>query len=239
MISDPFDLLAEIAQKRPPSRWMLVGGLMVHCHAQLCGVQHQRPTHDADLVVEIQGSSYVDSALALSELGYEVKESPNIFAHVHRFVRGDSDVVDLMVPDRQRSRQRFKGREVVSVPGASSALKRTIAFRLEGGEEIRIPDLASAISLKSAAYFMPGANRERHLQDVVTLLACLGRTEILPPPSKSMKKNIVKIIPSLSAPQAWSVCMPEDRGRAIFAARRLNPEWATPEFLVPKRPGRR
>jgi hypothetical protein len=39
---------------------MLVGGLMVHAHAQLAGIRHARPTDDADLVVEVRAGSYAE-----------------------------------------------------------------------------------------------------------------------------------------------------------------------------------
>lgn len=51
--SDPFDLLAEVAATLNPDGWVLVGGLMVHCHGRRAGVTHVRPTDDADIVVEL------------------------------------------------------------------------------------------------------------------------------------------------------------------------------------------
>jgi hypothetical protein len=55
---DVFERVEEIANNLLPDRWMLVGGLMVHAHAQLAGIQHARPTDDADLVVEARAGSY-------------------------------------------------------------------------------------------------------------------------------------------------------------------------------------
>jgi hypothetical protein len=49
---DVFERVGEIANNLSPDRWMLVGGLMVHPHAQLAGTQHWRPTDLTDLVVE-------------------------------------------------------------------------------------------------------------------------------------------------------------------------------------------
>lgn len=54
MTGDVFNRLEEIAAVLPPERWVLVGGLMVHAHAQLAGITHTRPTDDADLVVEVR-----------------------------------------------------------------------------------------------------------------------------------------------------------------------------------------
>ena len=47
MSQDVFERVEEIANNLLPDRWMLVGGLMVHAHAQLAGIQHARPTDDA------------------------------------------------------------------------------------------------------------------------------------------------------------------------------------------------
>jgi hypothetical protein len=43
MTTDPFARLDEIATVLPPDRWMLVGGLMVHAHAQLAALPHVHP----------------------------------------------------------------------------------------------------------------------------------------------------------------------------------------------------
>lgn len=48
MIADPFARLDEITTVLPPDRWMLVGGLMVHAHAQLAALPHVRPTDDVE-----------------------------------------------------------------------------------------------------------------------------------------------------------------------------------------------
>ncbi|OCL37083.1 hypothetical protein BCR15_11475 [Tessaracoccus lapidicaptus] len=63
MTSDPFDLLDEVASVLPPAHWMLVGGLMVHAYANLAGVGNNRPTLDADIVVEVMAAgSYQEAA---------------------------------------------------------------------------------------------------------------------------------------------------------------------------------
>jgi fructose-specific component phosphotransferase system IIB-like protein len=54
---------------------MLVGGLMVHAHAHRAGIQHARPTDDADLVVELGAGSYAEAAAVLRRLGYVPHES--------------------------------------------------------------------------------------------------------------------------------------------------------------------
>jgi len=89
---DVFERVEEIANNLLPDRWMLVGGLMVHAHAQLAGIQHARPTDDADLVVEVRAGSYAEAAAVLRRLGYVQHESLDRHAPFHRFARGREHV---------------------------------------------------------------------------------------------------------------------------------------------------
>jgi hypothetical protein len=117
------------------------------------------------------------------------------------------------------------------------ALNRTIACKTTGGVAIRIPDVESALSLKGAAFRSPGPNRVRHLQDAVTLFACLDtvQTSI----SKSMKKDINNLISAMDNAEAWSFADPTNRRRAIRAIRAVHHLWEPPAFVLPRRPGRR
>jgi predicted nucleotidyltransferase len=230
---DVFERVQEIANNLAPHRWMLVGGLMVHAHAQLAGIQHARPTDDVDLVVEVRAGSYAEAAAVIQRLGYVPHESVDRHAPFHRFTRG-REHVDLMGPEDKPVR--FLGREVLAVPGSRSALNRTNAYETPGGVAIRIPDVESALSLKGAAFHLPGLNRVRHLQDAVTLLACLDKAQ--PDISKSMKKNIDNLISAMDNAEAWSFADPTNRRRAIRAIRAVQPAWEPPAFVLPRRPGR-
>lgn len=232
MVFDVFERLDQIAHLLPADRWMLVGGLMVHAHASLAGIPHLRPTDDADLVVELRAGSYSEAARTLHELGYQRHEPLDHRAPFHRFTRTDEHV-DLMVPEDRPVR--FAGRDVLGVPGSRSALNRTIGFTLPTGVEIRIPDLASALSLKGAAYHLPGANRQRHLQDAVTLFASAGPVLEL---STSMRRNINHLINALDTTAAWAVADPSSRRRAVRAIGQIRPDWAVPDFVLPQRPHR-
>ena len=53
MTSDPLQILEESATVLPAESWMLVGGLMVHCHAAKAGLAHPRITTDVDIIVQI------------------------------------------------------------------------------------------------------------------------------------------------------------------------------------------
>ena len=233
MSQDVFERVEEIANNLSPDRWLLVGGLMVHAHAQLAGIQHARPTDDVDLVVEVRPGSYAQAAAVLQRLGYVQHESVNCNAPFHRFTRGRENV-DLMGPEDKPVR--FLGRQVLAVPGSRSALNRTIAYETAGGVTIRIPDVESALSLKGAAFRLPGPNRVRHLQDAVTLFACLDKAQ--PDISKSMKKNINNLISAMDNAEAWSFADPTNRRRAIRAIRAVQPAWEPPAFVLPRRPGK-
>lgn len=230
MPSDVFDQLGEIAATLPPDRWMLVGGLMVHAHATLAEIAHQRPTVDADLVVEMHAGNYGEAARSLIKLGYSEHQPIDHRAPFHRFRRG-SEHVDLMTAENAHAR--YAGRSVLRVPGARSALKRTVNFTLPTGLGIRIPDLASALSLKGAAYQLPGSNRERHLQDGVTLFACADNT--VTDLSASMRRNVNQLINGLDSVDAWTASDARTRRKAVRTVLSLRPDWAVPAFLLPQR----
>lgn len=231
MHSDPYTLLAEVAAAIDTDGWVLVGGLMVHCHAHQAGVMHVRPTDDADIVVELQVQSYAAGAEAFIDMGFEPHESLDDAAPFHRFVR-DQDTIDLMVPDGESRPPRYLGRGLIKVPGSSSALKRTVMHELPTGETIRIPDLASALSLKGAAHQVPSANAVRHLQDSVTLLACAGPDGLDPAPSKSMRANLNHVVKCLSSTaEAWSLTSPQNRVKAVQCIKAIRPDWTPPSFL--------
>ena len=177
--------------------------------------------------------SYAQAAAVLQRLGYVQHESINRHAPFHRFTRG-REHVDLMGPEGKLVR--FLGREVLAVPGSRSALNRTIAYETAGGVAIRIPDVESALSLKGAAFRLPGPNRVRHLQDAVTLFACLDKAQ--PDISKSMKMSINNLISAMDNAEAWSFADPTNRRRAIRAIRAVQPVWEPPAFVLPRRPGR-
>lgn len=204
---------------------------MVHCHAQRANIVHIRPTDDVDVVIELRTQAYAQHAQSLMNAGFVPQESLDHAAPLHRFARGD-DIVDLMIPDRQTARSRYLGRPLISVPGAASALKRTITHELPDGTRIRLPDLAAALSLKGAAHQVPSANAIRHLQDAVTLLACAGPEGLKPTPSKSMRANLNHLMKCLEkTPEAWALTSPRNRILATQCLRTLRPDWTDPTFL--------
>lgn len=226
---DVWERLDEITSGLPTEHWILIGGLMVHAHAIREDVRHVRPTDDADLVVELATTSYPAAARAVEALGYALHQPIDSTSPVHRFSR-DGGHVDLMAPEG--STARFAGRDVVVAPGTRSALRRTVQFQLPSGTLVRIPDLASSLSLKGAAYGLPGANRVRHLQDAVTLFACATTDLEL---SKSMRTNVNTLVRGLDHVDAWGLADASTRRRAVRALRALRPDWDVPPFVLPQR----
>lgn len=232
---DIFDQLDQIAAVVPAHQWMLVGGLMVHTHASAAGITHVRPTDDADLVVELRSGNYANAAAALEQLGYERHTSLDNRAPFHRFTRADGAQIDLMAPENKHTR--YAGRDVLGVPGSRSALNRTLWLPTPAGTPIRVPDLGSALSLKGAAYRLPGINPTRHLQDGVTLLACVNTTPL--EPSKSMRVNINHLVTGLGRREAWTASDPITRRKATRALQQIRPDWVVPDFVLPRRSSRR
>jgi hypothetical protein len=153
-------------------------------------------------------------------------------APFHRFTRC-TEQVDLMAPEDRPVR--FAGCAVIGVPGSRSALNRTIGFVTPAGVRVRIPDLASALSLKGAAHQLPGVNPTRHLQDAVTLFACADTTVL--DLSTSMRRNVNHLINALDRTEAWAAADPSSRRRAVRAIRGVRPDWVIPSFVLPQRPG--
>jgi hypothetical protein len=222
--ADLEDQLREIAAAVDPQSWMLVGGLMVHLHAELAGIPALRATSDVDVVLLPQGSSYSEVAYSLSELGYTPHDSLDPKTPFHRFLRR-SQVVDLMVPDDSRP-VRFRGRAVLKAPGSRSATARTLTTQLGDGVYITLPDIESALSLKGAAAQTDGFFAKKHAEDGITLFACLSTRE--PIVSRSMRANINALIARMDEPELWLDVPAELRIRALEGVRRLRPEWVLP-----------
>lgn len=153
----------------------------------------------------------------------------------HRSI-ASTDRTDRSTSWHPRAPTSGSGRTVLAVPGSRSALNRTIGYQTPGGATIRIPDLASALSLKGAAHRTPSANPVRHLQDAVTLFACAHTARLVI--SKSMRTNINHLLAAFDDPEAWAFTDPANRRRAIRAIRSLRTDWTPPPAVLPRRPGR-
>ena len=215
--------LTELAQTIAPDKWMLVGGLMVHVHANAAAVPHSRPTNDVDVVLMPAAGTYTATATLLTSIGYRPHESLDTHSPFHRFVRG-AEIVDVMATEGRSLR--FLGRAVLEVPGSRSASTRTVPLTLESGIVVRLPDIASALSIKGAAAQTDGFFRDKHVEDGLTLLACGSGVDL--DLSKSMRRNLNVLIAALSEPAAW-VAVPQDkRVRALQTIRNIRPDWNPP-----------
>lgn len=228
-MKDVWARLDDVADAIPADHWMLIGGLMVHVHAQRRGIRHVRPTDDADLVLELAATSYAAAAAALEAQGYRLHTPIDHKAPVHRFSRQGAHV-DLMAAEG--TPVRYAGRDVVAAPGSRSALRRTFTWGLPSGRSVRVPDVPSALSLKGAAYVQPSAHRLRHLQDAVTLFACADGGLNL---SKSMRTNINVLVGALEQVDAWGLADPSTRRLAVRTIRAVRPDWDVPAFVLPRR----
>ncbi len=171
---EPWPGVFEVAVALPNDRWALVGGLMVQAHAFAAGVETNRVTLDVDAAVRLEAGafSYAEAASTLIRLGYALDNSTRLTYH---FTRG-GDIVDLMVPDHERPMPRHARREIMAVVGGHQAMDRLQLMRFRLGDAqvaVPVPTLHGALILKSAAHMVDSRDRERHLLDAITLLACI------------------------------------------------------------------
>lgn len=170
----PWPQVFEIARMAPPETWVLVGGLMVQAHVMSSGLAVTRVTEDVDVLsrAEVVGHGYASLAAQLQQHGYVFDESPR---YAYRFRRG-AEIVDLMGPDHNRPPLRFRQRAVFPVTAGTQALSRTIVAEFETETDnvsVSLPSLKAALILKSAAGSADPRDRDRHLLDAISLLACV------------------------------------------------------------------
>src|SRR5437870_1071648 len=84
--------------ERHPEDWTLIGGQMVHLHCAERGYAPQRPTTDADAVVDARVPEVLGSVTsALVELGFD-SGMPSADGVQHRWTR-ESAVIDVLIPE--------------------------------------------------------------------------------------------------------------------------------------------
>lgn len=186
-------LLVEVAQAVPSEQWVLVGGLMVHAHAIRAGMDPVRHTSDLDVLIDITAARISEVAGPLQAAGFEALE-PTGSGPFHRFKR-EHDIVDVMVPSTASDAFRWRGRGVLRSPGARQALERrdhyTVTGRSGGASVVvDVPDSTGAIVAKAAAYTVDTRDRERHLEDLVVLLAAASRRDLGPILSRRDRQHL-------------------------------------------------
>lgn len=167
--------------ERHPDDWVLIGGQMVHLHCAERGYSPQRPTTDADAVVNARVPSALGSVTStLVALGFEpgVPSSDGI---QHRWTRGPA-VIDVLIPEgageRAARRRSASGFPTVAAPGGTQALQRSETVAIQVGERtgsVRRPVLLSAMIMKAAARLeTTGSGRDRHCHDFAALAAVMS-----------------------------------------------------------------
>lgn len=172
--------LLDLAERHPHG-WTLIGGQMVHLHCAERGYAPQRPTSDADMVVDARVPSVLGSVTStLVGLGFEPC-TPSSDGIQHRWTRGHA-VIDVLIPEgageRTARRPSASGFPTVAAPGGTQALKRSETVEVRVGDRtgtVRRPVLLSAMIMKAAARLeTTGPARERHCHDFAALAAVMA-----------------------------------------------------------------
>lgn len=222
----PWPLAFEVAASTPPGSWALVGGLMVHVHALRAGIEATRPTRDIDLLLNIGASSVSAVAGSLMRIGFAAVD-PSPGNPIHRFTRGEEDVVDLMVARDVRARTRWQLRPLLRSPGAAQALQRRDTYSLTSSANsvtVEVPDELGAIIAKAAAYAVDSRNPGRHLEDLAVLAAAAGsrRSLALSALTRKDRQHLRRVVPYLADVRhpAWRVLGSYDQaiGQRVWAA---------------------
>ena len=168
-----------------PEGWTLIGGQLVHLHGAERGFAPQRPTDDADTVVNAR-SAQVLGAVTASLKDLEFAADPaSVDGIQHRWTRGDA-VIDVLIPDgmgeRAERRPSVTGFPTIAAPGGTQALARTQVVDVQVGTRVgRLPrpNLIGALILKAKARIdTVGPGRDRHCDDFAVLAAMLAATDL-------------------------------------------------------------
>ena len=164
--------------ERLRDHWTLVGGQMVHLHCAEHGVTPERPTEDADTVLDVRAAHdmLVQFTGVLADLGFTPDTSGEGLQHRWRRP-ADGAQIDVLLPDgvgqRTAVRRGAGGAPTLETPGGSQALARSesVTVSIDGRTgQVRRPNLIGALVMKAAAHSAIGdAGRARHRRDFVTL----------------------------------------------------------------------
>jgi hypothetical protein len=123
-----------------PDGWTLIGGQLVHLHCAERGRFPDRPTNDADTVIDVRADPAILHTFtrALEDLGFR---SAGISAEgrQHRWVREQASI-DVLLPDgvgeRAAEREGFTGSPTLPTQGGTQALQRSevVAVAVDGRE---------------------------------------------------------------------------------------------------------
>jgi hypothetical protein len=167
--------------ERLPEHWVLVGGQMVHLHCAEHDHFPERPTDDADTVVDVRADPKMLESFtgALDALGFKPDTSGDGLQH--RWTKGDAQV-DVLLPDgvgeNALKRHGVGGAPTIETQGGSQALARAevVEVEIDGRRGfVRRPNIIGSLVMKAAAHdAIRDAAKGRHRRDFVTLAALVA-----------------------------------------------------------------
>lgn len=172
--------LLDLYEKHPDG-WTLIGGQLVHLHCAERDYSPQRPTADADAVVDARVPSVLGAVTdVLVDLDFD-PGTPSADEIQHRWTRGAA-VIDVLIPEgtgeKTEKRQSASGFPTIAAPGGTQALSRSEIVEVQVGQRVGAvprPPLLSAMIMKAAARIeTTGPGRERHCHDFAALAAMLA-----------------------------------------------------------------
>ncbi|GAA1320360.1 hypothetical protein ACFSWE_05020 [Leucobacter albus] len=217
----PWAVVSELSELLPPFSWTLIGGLMVQVQAYLYGVPASRVTDDVDAILHLETSAVTFAGVGrlLQSRGFSLVHSQN---HAYRF-RRDADKIDVMVADRYAASRSptHDRRQLLGVPGGTRALSNTsnVTLRDHAGVDVArfsLPSLKGAFVLKGAAYLVDQRDRDRHVEDGITLLACVSHVqEIREGLTFQSRRRIRALLRAIaSSRESWLSLEPDTQARA-------------------------
>jgi hypothetical protein len=170
---------------RLPADWTLIGGQLVHLHCAERGQFPERPTNDADTVIDVRADPTILRTFTqvLEDLGFE---SAGISAEgrQHRWKR-DKASIDVLLPEGigERAKERKGATDSPTLPtqGGTQALRRSevVAVTVDGREGfVRRPNLVGALVIKAAAHTNVGdQGARRHRSDFLVLAGLIAASD--------------------------------------------------------------
>lgn len=168
-----------------PEGWTLIGGQLVHLHCAERGQFPERPTNDADTVLDVRADPKILHTFTktLTDLGFT---SAGISAEgrQHRWVR-DQACIDVLLPEgageRASGRHGVTGSPTLPTQGGTQALARSVvvAVTVDGREgHVRRPTLVGALVVKAAAHTNVGdQDPRRHRRDFLVLAGLITASD--------------------------------------------------------------
>jgi len=131
-----------------------------------------------------------------------------------------------MIADHLLSRMtpRLDRRPAFEAPSGEQAIRRRDIYRLEfrsaASAEVGVPDELGALVAKGAAWLVDRRDRDRHLDDVAVLLACVGDASDLDYASASSNdrrriRAVLDVLADRSQP-SWTNLEEPDRRRGLL-----------------------